>query len=72
MALTTKKTPQLEVKQELGRKELMKKRQLTVRLRLKFCEFRAGVETGTVLGYVGEFAMAYDTGLGVVAMQLLQ
>ena len=34
--------------------------------------FSAGGESGTRFGYVWEFAMAYDAGLGIVAVQLLQ
>ena len=41
-------------------------------LGLEIGVFRAGGESGTRLGYVGKLAMAYDAGLRVVAMQLLQ
>ena len=34
--------------------------------------FRAGGESRARFGYVRELAMAYDSGLRVVAMQLLQ
>ena len=34
--------------------------------------FSAGGESGTRFGYVWEFAMAYDAGQGIVAVQLLQ
>ena len=41
-------------------------------LGLKIGVFRAGGEPRTRLGYVRELAMAYDAGLRIVAMQLLQ
>ena len=41
-------------------------------LRLELGVLSAGRETGTVLVYVREVAMAYDAGLGVVAVERLQ
>ena len=40
-------------------------------LRLEISILGAGGEAGTIFGYVGKLAMAYDASLWVVAMQLL-
>ena len=45
--------------------------QRSLLLGLEGCVLAAGIEAGAVLGHVGQFAMAYDAGLRVVAMQQL-
>ena len=42
---------------------------ITLLLGLEGCVLDAGIEAGAVLGHMGQFAMAYDAGLRVVAMQ---